>query len=144
MKCCFRCPGVELRAVGGFEDHDGPLECPSCKRQYVPAGEDRLAYRWPHPIALALYGVAFDEDPAPRAASQADAFVMGGAALDLRQIAEEITQELEHPTQEVRDTLGSRASEARCRAYLSGFVTRLREVVPEPAARQRSTDHSEE
>ena len=123
---CFRCIGVELARRSESTAALDFLECPSCRRQFARRDGGQLTYRWPHPLSLALYGVIFDEDPAGRAASQADAIVESRSPDELRGIVEEIELELNEPTHRVREALGNRATEAKCREYLRAFVARIR------------------
>jgi len=104
-------------------------ECPSCERSYARKCGAPLAYRWLHPVTVALYGVVFDEDPVARAVTQADAFSQARSPDELRRIVEEIELELSKPTHRVCDALGSRASEEKCREYLRAFTARTRQYL---------------
>jgi len=77
-------------------------------------------------VTIALYGVIFDDEPAPRAESLAEDLTKGRSREELLEMIEEIELELDQPTQPVREALENRATEEKCREYLRAFVSRLR------------------
>lgn len=126
ISTCFRCLDVELNHLPEPPAGVEFLECPSCRRHYARKPAGPLTYRWLHPLTLALYGVMFHGDPVSQAAPQAQAFLRARPPNELRSIVEEIELELNEPTHDVRDALGSRAAEDKCREYLHAFVAHIR------------------
>lgn len=126
VPACFRCTGVSLRSLPESSSEIEFLECPSCRRSYARPAGGPLTYRWLHPITVALYGVIFDEDPLPRAESAADDLCRTRSPDELRMLVREIELELKEPTHQVRDALGNRATEEKCREYLRALVARIR------------------
>ena len=94
------------------------FQCPDCERQFAKKPGRPLTYRWLHPISLALYGVILSEDPLARAGRDAVWFVNEKPIDLLRTIIAEIREELDDPTQPVREILDCRASEETIREYL--------------------------
>lgn len=105
------------------------FECPSCRRHFARKHGGALTYRWGHPVSLALYGVLFASDPLTEAPRIAESLRQQGRTPEaLAAFAEEIERELAQPTQQVRDILGSKASEAACRAFLAAVVRQLKDA----------------
>jgi hypothetical protein len=129
---CLRCSGQELTQLPDLTDEIKFFECPSCHRQYAQKPGAALTYRWLHPISIALYEFSFRTEPnggfAPRAASSV---TKGRSAEEIDRVAREIEIELKDPTQQVRDILGTKASEEACREFLTSVVTLLKSPVRE-------------
>ncbi|MGE4064130.1 MAG: hypothetical protein AB7E79_12255 [Rhodospirillaceae bacterium] len=96
-----------------------------------------MTFRWLHPISLALYGVQFDADPLDHVERIAkDLRTSHGRKDAMDYLAYEIDLELREPTQPVAAILQSRASEEKCREFLTEIVVQLgyTSPVPQPAS----------
>ena len=117
---CLRCKTVLLRESEHYPDIRF-FECPNCNRRYALAPGQQLIFRWLHPVTLALYPVIFDATPVERAGIVAKRLAQQYSGGELALMIKEIRLELDDPTQQVRDTLDSRASEEELRRYLVSF-----------------------
>jgi len=70
--------------------------------------------------------VLFDSNPLMRVSQIADLFIEQIPADQLRQMVAEILEELERPTQKVRDILDNPQTEEQCRDYLREFAICIR------------------
>src|SRR5262245_860084 len=122
---CLRCAGVMLVRLPESNDDITFFECPSCHRHYAKTPAGTLTYRWRHPVTLALYGVLFDDNPVLRAESEAAAFMKNRSCEEILRMTDDIELELKHPSQPVREALGNRASEEKCRDYLRAFISHI-------------------
>jgi hypothetical protein len=121
---CLRCGTVELIRL----DEPGEMrfyECPECGRQFASREGGALVFRWRHPITLLLYPMIFEERPLERCESAAAEFAQRQPLEEIRAAIREVRLELDEPTQEVRETLGCRATEEELRAYLRCVAERL-------------------
>lgn len=123
---CLRCPDAQLTPMAGATDAMAFFECPSCERRYARRAGGDLMFRWPHPVAMPLYSVLFEDDPVSRAGDVARRFARQRTDDELFQMIAEIERELADPTQEIRAILDNPQAEHVCRAYLREFVDRLR------------------
>ena len=129
---CLRCSGQELTQLPKLTDEIKLFECSSCHRQYAQKPGGPLTYRWLHPISLALYEFSFRSEPKDGFASRAaQALTRGRSAEEIDLVVREIEIELRDPTQQVRDILGTKASEEACREFLTSVVTLLKSPVRE-------------
>lgn len=124
---CLRCAGVMLGRLPESNDDITFFECPSCYRHYAKKPAGILTYRWLHPVTLALYYVLFEDNPVPRAEWAAAEFMKNRSREDILRMTDEIELELTHPSQPIREALGNRASEEKCRDYLRAFVSHIHE-----------------
>ncbi len=122
---CLRCRTVVLEQAGRSPAEGRFFECPACRRPYALHAGGRLTFRWLHPIALMLYPVMFEAEPATRAASVAARAGKEQTPEQLQETAREIRLELAEPTQQVRDILDCRASEEQLRGYLRALADHL-------------------
>src|SRR5262245_21001217 len=133
---CLRCKTVLLNELSPPPDaRISFFECPSCRYHYQLKPGKQLTFRWLHPISLALYGVIFEESPGGRAAELAASIARDRSAEELEWIVREIRQELEAPTQAVRDILDCRASEETLRAFLDSIAGEMEALL---ASQRRS------
>lgn len=124
---CLRCHETALIRTPDSQAGIEFFECPACHRRYSKQDGQDLAYRWPNPIGIALYGFLF------RSGSDADHVAMAVHALTDHAPAEqrarslhEIELELQSPTQQLCSMLpGARETEAECRAFLRLVATEL-------------------
>jgi hypothetical protein len=123
---CPRCKTATLTPLPDSASDVRFFACPQCRRQYAQAPGGALSFRWGHPISLALYPVLFDLDPGPRAPDVARDMLRRWTPEEARFALAEIQLELDSPTQDVRDILGSRAPEDRCREFLAALGAALR------------------
>jgi hypothetical protein len=128
---CLRCPdAVALVPEDSDPAHDNEIRfyrCPACQRSYARKAGRGLTFRWGHPVSLALYRfrgeAGADQDFTVQSIANDLAKHRAPEAIDA--IAREITQELEQPTQPVRDILDTPASEEACRELLRRVVAAL-------------------
>jgi hypothetical protein len=125
---CPRCGSVALRGLAESTATTAFFECPSCRRHFARKRGGALTYRWGHPVSLALYGVLFEPAPLTEAPRIAESLRQGRTPEALAAFAEEIELELAHPTQQVGDILGGKASETACRAFLAAVVRQLKDA----------------
>jgi len=105
--------------------------CSNCSRRYALEPGQALTLRWLEAVTLPLHEVYAYDAPVEHALRIAQKFVSQFSTQELDWIVEEIRLELDDPTQQVRDTLDCKASEADLRQYLSSFcehVERLRSM----------------
>lgn len=127
---CPRCRPVALRRLAESTQAMAFFECPSCRRHFARKHCGALTYRWGHPVSLALYGVLFEAAPLTEAPRIAESLRQGRTPEALAAFAQEIELELVQPVQQVRDILGSKASETACREFLAAVVHRLKDASP--------------
>lgn len=129
-RACPRCPDARLDRLPESDGEIAFFACPSCGRRYAREADGQLTARWPHPVALVLYTVLFEERPVSRAGEIADRFRRQRPPDELSDMIREIERELEEPTQEVRAILDNPLPEEECRAFLRAFVRELRDRLP--------------
>ena len=115
---CLRCKTTGLVALASPEGISF-FDCPKCDRNYAQKPGGALCFRWQHPISMVLYPVIFEANPAERCERIADMVAKQESSERIKLIVEEITLELDDPTQQVRDILDCLASEENLRKYLS-------------------------
>jgi hypothetical protein len=114
---CPRCRGP-LQRLEPLDNEVAFFECLECGRQYALQHGKGLTYRWLHPISLALYG--FELPIEPQKVSRAASSLLKGRPSDqVAALVKEIKLELKDPTQQVREILDSRATEAELREFLA-------------------------
>ena len=123
---CLRCKTIKLEPLSS-PDSISFFECPNCHRHFARKPGGSLTFRWLHPISLFLYPVIFEPDPV----RYWNELTVSGLTEQesperTKALIEEITLELDDPTQQVRDILGCCASEAELRKYLRCVVDSLR------------------
>jgi hypothetical protein len=123
---CLRCSEVELIPFARPSADIDVFDCPACHRRYTRKPGRALTYPWLSPVSLPLYCVLFDSDPMSRVSQLADLFIRQKSPDDLRRIVGEIQEELDRPTQQVRDILDNAQSEEQCREYLRQFAADVR------------------
>jgi hypothetical protein len=123
---CLRCAGVELIPFGRSSPEIEFFDCPVCHRRYARKPGRSLTYAWLDSVSLPLYSVLFDSDPLTRVSHVAELFVQQKSGDQLRHIVAEIEEELEGPTQRVREILDNPQTEEQCRDYLREFVRCVR------------------
>ena len=123
---CLRCNGVELARLPLSTAEIAFFECPSCLRHYAQKAGGGLTYRWLHPTSVALYGVMFEENPLPYAERIAQHLLESSTTDEIARMTDEIELELRQPTRDVRDIIGSRATEEACRRFLAAVVAHLK------------------
>ena len=127
---CLRCSRKALIQLPESDPTITFFRCPSCLRQYAQRREQMLTYRWGHPISLALYNWSFSSEPECGYAQQtAREIIDRRSQEDSEAFLKEIELELAEPTQQVRDILGTQASEVSCREFLSSVVSLTRSLV---------------
>lgn len=125
---CLRCKTTELIALAS-PDNVSFFECPKCHRNFARKAGGTLCFRWMHPISLVLYPVIFERDPLQHCERIATMFAKQESIERIKLIVQEITLELDDPTQQVRDILDCRASEEDLRRYLRAVADRLEKNV---------------
>ncbi len=128
---CLRCKTVPLVKLEPLDPQITFFECPACRRHYALEPGKQLAFRWRHPINLVLYGVIFDDAPSEKAADVAALVIKQRSSEELALFVREIRLELDDPTQQVRDILECRASEAELRNYLRLFCEHVEQFLAE-------------
>ncbi len=127
---CPRCKTVLLAETEHYPKIRFFL-CSNCSRRYALEPGQALTLRWLEAVTLPLHEVYAYDAPVEHALRIAQKFVSQFSTQELDWIVEEIRLELDDPTQQVRDTLDCKASEADLRQYLSSFcehVERLRSM----------------
>lgn len=127
---CLRCRDTRLDSVSASASDIEFFKCPCCGRQYAKQAEGELTFRWPHPVALPLYSVLFEQHSMSRAPEVARTLYQQRPADELASMIEEIERELDQPSQQVRAILDNPQSEEECRAFLRAFVAELRDRLP--------------
>ena len=118
---CLRCENVRLRVIDCYPGLRN-YECPVCFRRYTQRDGGGIFAQWRMPITLPLYSFDFRRhlgDPAKEIAEQ---FRRSEDPAYLKMMCQEITLELDHPTQQVKNIHRSRHSESELRDFLRRFV----------------------
>jgi transposase-like protein len=118
---CLRCETVKLRVIPTSTQEITFYECPSCSRHFAQKLGQGLCDRWLSPIGLVLYGIVFERYPQDAFQRIAEQFLEQRAD-DIPSLIEEITQELQKPTQNVCDILDLQQNEQDVRAFLQLVV----------------------
>lgn len=118
---CLRCETVKLIVLHDSSKEITFYECPNCSRHFAQKLGQGLCDRWLSPISLVLYGVIFERQPQDAYQRIAELFLKQRAD-DIPFFIEEITQELQKPTQNVCDILGLQQNEQDVRAFLQLVV----------------------
>jgi hypothetical protein len=106
------------------------FQCPSCRRHYAQKPGQSLTYRWGHPISLALYYFSFRSEPECGHVQYAAREIIDGRSQeDIEVFLREIELELKEPSQQVKDILGTHASEISCREFLSSVISLTRSLL---------------
>jgi hypothetical protein len=124
---CLRCSEVELIPATMKSGDTDLFHCPACHRRYARRPGRALTYPWLSPPSLPLYCTLFDENPVSRASEIAEIFIKQETPDDLRRIVVDIEEELDRPTQQVRDILDNPQSEELCREFLRQFAANVRQ-----------------
>ena len=124
---CLRCQDAALGQLPEATTEIAFFECPSCHRHYAKREGRSLTYRWLHPISIALYEFSFRSEPKEGfASSAARAIAEERSTEEIKFVVSEIEADLIRPTQQVRDILGTQASEEVCRQFLSSVIELIR------------------
>ncbi len=118
---CLRCETVQLRVISTSTQEITFYECPSCSRHFAQKLGQGLCDRWLSPIGIVLYGIIFERYPQDAYQRIAEQFLEQRAG-DIPLLIEEITQELQKPTQNVCDILDLQQNERDVRAFLQLVV----------------------
>lgn len=130
-KKCPKCSG-ELKHEGGHFH-----TCVHCARRYRLTSAGTFVERWGGAISVVLYPVIFAQKPQERAADIGNSLCRSAlegeksifrrmSSDQLKMIQSEISDELESPTQAVKEILRCHASEGDLREYLAAVAKILR------------------
>jgi transposase-like protein len=123
---CLRCKITTLDALESFEGISF-YRCPACHRNFARKAGGALHFRWLHPISLVLYPVIFELHPMRLCERYAAISVEPESTEYLKLTIQEISLELDDPTQQIRDILDCRASEDDLRKYLRCVAEHLKD-----------------
>ena len=118
---CLRCETIKLEVLPESSKEITFYECPHCHRHFAQKPNQRLSDRWGSPISLVLYGIIFESQPQKAYQRIAENF-LAQKTCDIPLMIKEITQELQKPTQNVRDILDLRQNEEDIRDFLQLVV----------------------
>jgi hypothetical protein len=128
---CLRCKDVELDLLPESSPRITFYACSNCNRHYAKQPEESLHDRWLSPLSIVLYPVIFVPKPQLHAQKAAEGFFHHGDYSEewLKRVLSDIENELETPTQKVREILELEATEEDLREYLELFRRELKALL---------------
>jgi hypothetical protein len=126
---CLRCQTVVLMVLPESNAQMTFYACPSCHRHFAQQPGRALHDRWLSPLSLVLYSVQFETDPQVHAHRVAQAFLRDRSRETIAAMIVAIAQELQQPTQDVRDILEMPQDEEALRTFLRLVVNDWKTVL---------------